>query len=228
MLLKYLILLIFKSNKIVSKGEDKLTFFNYKTKKEIIYDIKDYSFVFSSNGLTTISINNNKEILLCACKKYLKHQKNGILLVNIEKKNNNEYKYSHQFYNTYNYEVFCFCPIFIIKKKDILTDAVKKKTDYFLVGGYQTNINKGKIKLYKINYENNLIDNEIVFIEDINIFDKNKEFKGFKGPISCITQSKNDGKILITCWDGNVYLFDLSNIECYLKYDEMIKNAFEL
>ena len=222
-------LLIFKSNKVVSKGEDKLTFFNYKTKKEIIYDIKDYSFVYSSNGLATISINNNKEILLCACKKYLKHQKNGILLVNIEKNNNNEYKYSHQFYNTYNYEVFCFCPIFIIEKKDILTNGgTKKKTDYFLVGGYQTNINKGKIKLYKISYEDNLSDNKIEFIEDINILDKSKKFKGFKGPISYITQSKNDGKILITCWDGNVYLFNPPNIECYLKYDEMIKNTFVL
>ncbi len=33
-------LLIFKSNKIVSKGEDKLTFFNYKTKKKLYMIVK--------------------------------------------------------------------------------------------------------------------------------------------------------------------------------------------
>ena len=45
----------------------------------------------------------------------------------------------------------------------------------------------------------------------------------FKGPISCIIQSNIDGKILISCWDGNIYLLDKPNIEDYLKYDEKIK-----
>ena len=31
-------------------------------------------------------------------------------------------------------------------------------------------------------------------------------FKGFKGPISCIIQS-SESEILVTCYDGNVYLF---------------------
>ena len=45
-----------------------------------------------------------------------------------------------------------------------------------------------------------------------------KELKGFKGPISCITQSSKDGKILVSCWDGNVYLFEKPNINYYLSY----------
>ena len=63
------------------------------------------------------------------------------------------------------------------------------------------------IKLYKIIYdENNEKVSSIEYIQDFKSYDN--YFKGFKGPISCITQSKKDGNLLITCWDGNVYLVD--------------------
>ena len=80
------------------------------------------------------------------------------------------------------------------------------------------------IKLYKVNY--GIKDNEttIEYIEDIII--KDKRFKGFKGPISCITQSSKDGKILVSCWDGNVYLFDKPNIDYYLNYEKNILKDF--
>ena len=57
--------------------------------------------------------NINYKVLLCACKKYIKNQKNGILLVNINEKDSsqNEAKISYIFYNTKNFEVYCFCPI---------------------------------------------------------------------------------------------------------------------
>ena len=34
--------------------------------------------------------------------------------------------------------------------------------------------------------------------------------------------------VLITCWDGNVYLFKYPNIEYYLKNDEKIENNVSL
>ena len=86
------------------------------------------------------------------------------------------------------------------------------ETEYFLVGGFEQNKKRGLIKLYKINYNNTNFDlTNIEYIQDIEIKEDNK-FKGFKGPLTCITQSKNYGNILITCLDGNVYLFYPPNI----------------
>jgi WD40 repeat protein len=227
--------LIFKSNKIVSNGVDKLLFFDIKKRKEIETDFKKkeyYSCVYSPNGLTIISVVDkkkddnkeiNKEILLCACKRYLNNQKNGILLVNCQEKED----FKHYFFNTDNFEVYCFCQISIIEKKSVLDTKQDNNsridTDYFLVGGYQEKLYKGIIKLYKVNYADNFLDTEIEIKQDIEI-EKNNGFKGFYGPISCIAQSSKDGKIFVTCWDGNVYLFDPPNIEYYLKFDELIKN----
>ena len=78
------------------------------------------------------------------------------------------------------------------------------------------------IKLYKIIYdEKNKKVPSIEYIEDIKSFDN--KFKGFNGPISCITQSKKDGNLLITCWDGNVYLIDKPYIKSYFQHDDEIK-----
>ena len=56
--------------------------------------------------------------MLCACKQYLKNQKNGILVVNIEiEKNNKDINFNHIFYETGNFEVYCFCPILKIEKE---------------------------------------------------------------------------------------------------------------
>ena len=78
------------------------------------------------------------------------------------------------------------------------------------------------IKLYKILYAQEYDKIKIEYIQDIKLKDKI-----FTGPISCITQSSTDGKILITCWDGNIYLFDYPKISYYVEYDEKIENKIE-
>ena len=83
-----------------------------------------------------------------------------------------------------------------------------KITNYFFVGGFDRNRGKGCIKLYRIKIKKIIKIEEIV---DINI-KHTKEFKGFKGPISCIMQSTRNGKIVVTCWDGNDYLFEEPNL----------------
>ena len=40
--------------------------------------------------------------------------------------------------------------------------------------------------------------------------------------ISCITQSSIEGRILISCWDGNIYLFDSPDINYYINYDKQV------
>ena len=215
------------SNSIIEGEEDEIIFFNYNNKK-IIKDFKGYSFILSTTGLCLMDINNdndNDKILLCACKKYIKKQKNGILLINNLKKID---KAEANFYNTNNFEVYCFCPVFIIKEDFIFAKSSKfQKTNYFFVGGFDKDRNKGMIKLYRIKNKKNIEIEEIVEIYKNEEIGKNEEikdnnnkknkqkeyFKGFKGPISSIIQSTSNGNIIITCWDGNVYLFSKPNLD---------------
>ena len=137
-----------------------------------------------------------------------------------------------KFYDTNNFEVYCFCPLFEIEKTNMLNKVKKIETEYFLVGGFNLSKNEGIIKLYKVKYNIEIEKIEIEFIQDIIIEKKEGKkdsecFKGFKGPISCIIQS-SQGKILVTCYDGNVYLFsepifikkreieDINIVELYL------------
>ena len=60
--------------------------------------------------ISTEEIKNNNKILLCACKKYNKDTKNGILLINPNLGDNK--RMENEFYETYNFEVYCFCQIF--------------------------------------------------------------------------------------------------------------------
>ena len=255
----------FTSNSILPKGQDKIYFYDSGCRQ--VSDGKlpeQYSFTVSNHSMELMPNNKGEKIfLLCGCKKYKEGQKNGIVLIDL---NSLEY----EFYETDDFEVFCFCPInIVIEKKSLKNDIDKNShrsvknysTNYFLVGGFETDKKKGAVKLFKLNYEdeNNNINNDshnnstinysminknfqmIEYVQDIifeektikqltlvkndkdyskNISDYN--FTGFQRNISCITQSKKTGKILITCWDGNVYLFSTPNISYYLEEDDNI------
>ena len=122
------------------------------------------------------------------------------------------------FYKTDNFEVNCFCPISIItnKNKDYnnIDDEYKKNiqiedTDFFFVGGYDLEKREGIIKLYKIIYGEKTINTKIEFLQDI-------ETDSIDSPINCIIQSKISGNILVTSYNGNIYLFTKPNINFYL------------
>ena len=217
----------------ISSNKENGIYFYYIKKNEIInknIKNKEYSFIYSTNGLVIMpkkEIDTDNKILLCACKKYLKNQKNGILLVNIEIKNNN-IDFDHYFYETGKFEVYCFCPILIGEKEKFLDNSNIKDTNYFLVGGFDLNKNKGIIKLYKVIYGKKYYDNRIEYIQDIildNSIIENEKFVGFRAPITCIIQvSSNYKDFLITCWDGNIYLLSSLDISYYLNYDKLIQN----
>ena len=214
------ILSAFTSNKIINNGKDKITFYNSNTNKHI--DIENNSFILSTTGLCLMPVDNkNNNILLCACKKYIKGQKNGILLItdlkavdesNYDKNNN------IKFYNTKDFEVHCFCQIIIIVNNKIFEKPKIEKTNYFFVGGFDTKKHKGGIKLYKIKKNKK----EIIEIEKIQDIVLENEYELFKGPISCIKQSTSNGNILITCWDGNVYLFNPPDLEKFISLETNI------
>ena len=214
------------SNSIIPFGEDKLILYNEYT-NVIKKEINDYSFRISSNCLSLME--NVKEgikykILLCACKKYSKRQKNGILLVNISKLDDSRTT-NELFYETGPFEVDCFCPISIVENKnnENRKDIAKEKnieiikTEFFFVGGFDEDKREGMIKLFKINYNNEI---DIEFIQDIITNDKNDDdnnkFEGFGRSITSIIQSSILGNILVTSLDGNVYLFKPPNINYFL------------
>ena len=229
-------IIVLSSNKILPKGEDKLYLYNINN-KSFFKEISEYSFTLCQNNLCLIKkeiSGSYNMLLLCACKKYKRGQKNGILYITISFNFEN---IKHKFYETKNFEVFCFCPISeednIIFKKD---KEEYKNNEIFLVGGFDTKKGKGLIKIFKINYNNNIFENtEINFLCDIiidkitsdkidtyknyNYKTKNKNdekenyiFKGFNGPITCIYQCINMNKFLVTCFDGNFYIFTNSKI----------------
>ena len=211
------------SNKVI-RGENKISFYNINSQKEI-KEIKGYSFVTTTNGLTLmkgLSKDENNKTLLCACKKYQTGQKNGILVVNTE-------SLKETFYNTGNFEVNCFCPLLLKQKGkyERIFDFNIKMTDtnYFLVGGYYKKKGKGIMKLFKLNRSQDGKEDSIEFIQDID-FPKKNNFNGFNQPISCIKQSTRNGKIIVSCLDGNIYLFSEPNLEIYLKEEEMTKYKY--
>ena len=227
------------SNSVAINGEDALIFYNHdkKTKKNresrISHKIERHSFTFNCNGLALMPKDENKKnrILLCACKKYLTGQKNGILLVNPQLEDNQEVK--DAFYETKDFEVHCFCPIFELDPGKEIIENEKNinliDTEFFFVGGFDTRINEGKIKLYKVIYAERAYNTKIKFLQDIEIKksdilkeEDNEQFEGFEGAISCIIQSKYKGNILVSCYDGNIYLFSKPNLE-YYKNKEKIK-----
>ena len=202
------------SNKTLSNGEDKLIFYNYYSKRIIKY-FENYSFTLSQNNLTLMpKIDTTNKILLCACKKYKDDQKNGILLLKLDLKNNLKVL-SQNFYETENFEVYCFCPIFKLNKINILNEENNQifETEYFLVGGFNSDKNHGFIKLYKVNYnKDNFEKTEIEYIKNIE-----EDFiSGFKGYVTCIIQSIYDGKFFITCSDGSVYILNDVNFKFYI------------
>ena len=243
------------SNSVAVNGEDSLIIYecpketkeekDKKNKDKIIELYKnEYSFTFNNNGLALISHKENKkvniineqkvdeneyykdQILLCACKKYLSHQKNGILLVNIHNIHGKDsQKVKQPFYDTGEFEVYCFCPLNMEDiKLTINIDVEIYTTEFFLVGGFDNDKGEGKIKLYKMVYNEDPTEAKIEFLQDIE-FKKTKEFSGFKGAISSIIQSKKHGNILASCYDGKVYLLSRPNLQYYLEEKQKEKES---
>ena len=216
----------FTSNSASKNGEDKIIFYNIISDK-FFHEIKNYSFILSSNGLYLIKNKEelNGNILLCACKKYMKGQKNGILLINLIN-SNIDMGISNYFYDTKNFEVYCFCPILIVKNnnKIIGVDYIDKEyknnieiedTKFFFVSAFDDKKREGIIKLYKIIIPDKIENTKIKFLQNIEI-DNKEDFKGFEGQIKSMIQSRITGNIIVTCANGKIYLFTQPNLSLYL------------
>ena len=231
------------SNEILPDGINKLIIYNFNKNnnnsknKGIIETEKEgkYSFIASNNGMACL----NENVLLCACKKYTSEYKNGILLVLLSNKCKEKHKdncncieVKEKFLDTKEFEVYCFCPIWQSLKQGEQKGAktkFSKKTDYFLVGGFDNNLREGKIKLYRYERENNNNVTDIKFLQNIE-FEKDEylmcdktsneikttKFKGlFSGAINSIIQNQSTWNILAGCYDGKIYLLSKPNLISY-------------
>lgn len=216
-------IIAFVSNNILSKKEksNKIIFYNVLLKK-IIKEIKfDYSINLAQNSLGLMEYtkkNKSHKLLLCACKKYKKNQKNMILIVNYDFSTGEKIKIN--FENTGSFEVYCFCQLSNYEKNIHLDNKYIKKTNYFLVGGFDINKGKGIIKLYRLilMYKNQNKKVKISYLEDVILSDgRGCTSKNIRAPISCINQSNDDGKISVTTWGNNMYSFNSPNINSSYK-----------
>ena len=232
----------FTSNAIIPEGINKLIIYNFnknenknndnsKKRGKIEYETKEtenedrYSFIASNNGMECL----NENVLLCACKKYTKKDKNGILLVLLN--NEEDIKVKKIFFDTKDFEVYCFCAISEWKKegRQIVNDPTNftQKTDYFFVGGFDNKLREGKIKLFKYERVNKDEVTNIKFLQDIEFEEKDeyftdankeksKKFEGFfSGAINSIIQHKNTWNFLASCYDGKIYLLSKPNLISY-------------
>ena len=192
-------------NSFIKGKEDKLEIYN-ETEQSVVKTIKNYSISMNLNGYAI----KNEKILILPCKKYVKGQKNGILIVSVENKG----KFIKGFKDTQNFQVNCSCP---------LLNAESKETDYFLVGGYDTKEKYNAIRLYKLILDKRNKCWKIGYIDEIDI-KKNEKFDGFEKPIYCIMQSKNTGHIFIYS-DKKILLFSPLNLNKYLLFEEDEKSS---
>lgn len=215
----------FTSNSILQNGKDCLSFKDINN--NIIKDYKGYSFLLSKNNSCLIKGSDEEKCaILCACKKYKKNQKNGIILINItlinQEKNIKEEKIEKKFYPTKNFEVYCFCQISKLIDKKIIQDKKNNElivTNYFLVGGLDLDRKKGLIKLYYFNPRRN----EFEFIANITKIIEEEKKKEIRGPIICILQSpKEDGNIIVISDNGKVYTANTFTINLDI-LDNLIK-----
>lgn len=215
----------FTSNSILQNGKDCLSFKDINN--NIIKDYKGYSFLLSKNNSCLIKgSDEEKYAILCACKKYKKNQKNGIILINITLfyQENNIIKeiIEKKFYSTKNFEVYCFCQISKLIDKKIIQDKKNNElivTNYFLVGGLDLDRKKGLIKLYYFNPRRN----EFEFIANITKIIEEEKKKEIRGPIICILQSpKEDGNIIVISDNGKVYTANTFTINLDI-LDNLIK-----
>ena len=215
----------FSSNDLVPNGENKLIIYDFNT-NETLKEIKNYSFKISNSSLHVINlekinpINLDRQILLCSCSPDLKNEKNGFLFVDI---NSEKKEFVECFYDTKEFEPHCFCHISIVENNNSIDDVISKEenidiqeTEFFLVGGFDPMKRIGCVKLYKIAYNERNDKINIKYLLDIET-EEVDNYMGFDTDVTCISQSKITGNLLITCLDGNVYLFKPINLQLFLK-----------
>ena len=178
-----------------------------KTSK--IVKIVGYSLEIKNNKLYMIkkSYKNNDRVLLCCCKNQIK-EKNGILFIEIDKKDTETFNY-----NITDFKVECMCLLNIsddITTKNSINNErnnindFSKKYYFLLIGGFDTKENEQKVKLFQIltdeNYykgKDQMEDENIEGIRLSELQNNTLSQQKFEGNIISINKIENKNKISI-------------------------------
>jgi len=177
-----------------------------------IFKIVGCSIEISNNEICIIqkSNENNDRVLICCCKNQIK-EKNGILLVELDKKETETF-----FLNIPDFQVEHMC---LLNMSDYITRSKSKNNNwvnnnpnniyfskkyyFFLIGGYDIRENKPKVKLYQVlTDENNNEKNDQMSKDNIKgiklkeIPDETLSKLEFKSNIISISQDENGIAIL--------------------------------
>ena len=213
----------FTSNSYLPEGDDILIIYDF-AKNKICKKTTGYCFKISNNGISIMdisklfSLNAQRQIMFCSC--YDASKRNGILFFNINIEDN---EFVESFYETGEFQPHCFCQLSIVENNNSIYGDINneeniniKETEFFLIGGFDPIKRIGCIKLYKIKYNKDNNNIYISYIIDIINKDINK-IDEFEMDVSCITQSRITGNLLITCLNGKTYLFKPPNLELFRK-----------
>ena len=213
----------FTSNSYLPEGDDILIIYDFD-KNKICKKTTGYFFKISNNGISIMdisklfSLNVKRQIMFCSC--YDASKRNGILFFNINIEDN---EFVESFYETGEFQPHCFCQLSIVENNNSIYGDINneeniniKETEFFLIGGFDPIKRIGCIKLYKIKYNKDNNNIYISYIIDIINKDINK-MDEFEMDVSCITQSRITGNLLITCLNGKTYLFKPPNLELFRK-----------
>ena len=239
-------LIVFTSNQVLPFGKDCLKILDINNKGKNIVESGSFINSCNGIILIESSNKSNKKILLSACKKYLNNQKNGILIsMSLFNSIDDDIISKFYETDNFAVYCFCQILINRkhkgwIKSEYFFVGGFDLDIRQGLIKLYKAYFNENEEKM-KIEFiDNIIIKNEIK--EDIQIYNKkskgemlNKEifsgnknpnefdiiqikqnYKGFRGPITSIIQCNTSGNILVTCYDGNIYLFSPPNLDFYL------------
>ena len=196
------------------------------------FKIVGYSIEITNNKLYMIqkSYKNNDRVLLCCCKNQIK-EKNGILFIEIDKKETETFNYIIT-----DFKVECMCLLNIsddfIRNNSIYNERNNnwannnlnnsKKYHFLLLGGYDIREHKPSAKLYQILIdESNNEKNDRITMENVNgiilleLPDATLSQLNFDSNIININQKENENEITIITKENIYYLsFEIYPYSC--------------
>ena len=104
--------------------------------------------------------------------------------------------------------------------KAYFDESIEKNKIEFIINIAIEHEEKKEVEIYKKKSQEEIIRNQIYNKKgknkEYNIVKINQNFKGFRGPITSIMQTSSSGNILVSCEDGNIYLFTMPNLDFFL------------
>ena len=178
--------------------------YNSNQKNGILISISSFD-KSADEILSNFYVTENFEVY-CFCEIILKEENNNM-------KNNSKYFFVGGFDEDLRQGL-------IKLYKAYFDEPIEKNKIEFIINIVIEHEEKKEVEIYKKKSQEEIIRNQIYNKKgknkEYNIVKINQNFKGFRGPITSIMQTSSSGNILVSCEDGNIYLFTMPNLDFFL------------